>query len=318
MTMKHLEFALNGDKRIKLFVVSVIVLVLSFVIASLVGSIPIALVAKALANGQSVDAYLSDMASSGLSQNMLFALMVLPLVFAFFVLLFLIKAFHKWSFTQIVNGTNKIRWNHVWVGAGVWAALSIISLAVEYMLHPADFTLQFDISTFIPLVLLSLILLPFQTSFEELAFRGYLAQTVGNLTRNRWWVLIIPSLVFGLLHISNPEVAEFGIALMLPQYIIMGAIMGLTSILDDGIEVALGIHAANNIFASLFITHSSSALQTPALFSVADIDPVGSLISTVLFGVVSIAVFHKLYGWKFSVMNRRIEEVADTGSCQAQ
>jgi len=36
--------------------------------------------------------------------------------------------------------------------------------------------------------------------------------------------------------------------------------------MDDGIEVAMGAHTANNIFLCIFVTNSSSALQTSALY----------------------------------------------------
>ena len=53
----------------------------------------------------------------------------------------------------------------------------------------------------------------------------------------------------------------------MPDYFIIGLTLGLMSLLDDGIETAMGVHAANNIFDSLFITSKNSALQTPALLT---------------------------------------------------
>ena len=44
-------------------------------------------------------------------------------------------------------------------------------------------------------------------------------QGIGILARNRWAPLLITSLIFGLMHYFNPEVSEYGAAVMLPQYI---------------------------------------------------------------------------------------------------
>ena len=108
-----------------------------------------------------------------------------------------------------------------------------------------------------------------QTTCEEYGFRGYLAQGIGSWMRNRWAVLIITSVAFGLMHSANPEVEEYGYGIMMAQYITMGLILGVVTLLDDGIEVAMGIHAA--------------------------------------VGVVAVVILARIYKWRFGVMNERIE-----------
>lgn len=307
--MKHLEIALGKGNQIWKYI---IVLVVSFVAANIIGAIPllIAIFVHSVQNGGNIMESGTDMSaliSSGMSPNLIFLLMLIPFVVAFFVLIAMIKVFHKRSWKETINGTNKLRWKHFFWGAAFWFILSLASLGIQYFLTPEDFELQFNISAFIPLVIISLLFLPIQTGYEELAFRGYMAQGVGALTKNRWLVLIIPSVLFGLMHAANPEVKEFGFWIMIPQYIMMGALLGVVSILDDGIELAMGIHAANNIFASLFITHSSSAFQTPAIFMAKEVNPEGGLIEITIASILLIAFFYKKYNWKFSVMNKKIE-----------
>ena len=50
----------------------------------------------------------------------------------------------------------------------------------------------------------------------------------------------------------------------LPQYILMGLILGFVAVKDDGMELSLGLHMANNIIAAITITSDSSTLQTHA------------------------------------------------------
>ena len=50
-------------------------------------------------------------------------------------------------------------------------------------------------------------------------------------------------------------------------------IFGIITILDDGIEAAMGAHTANNIFLCIMVTNKSSALQTPALYEQHNIYP---------------------------------------------
>jgi membrane protease YdiL (CAAX protease family) len=41
---------------------------------------------------------------------------------------------------------------------------------------------------------------------------------------------------------------------MMPQYVLFGLVFGIITVLDDGIEAAVGAHAANNIFLCIMVT----------------------------------------------------------------
>ncbi|EGV44853.1 CPBP family intramembrane metalloprotease [Bizionia argentinensis JUB59] len=77
--------------------------------------------------------------------------------------------------------------------------------------------------------------------------------------------LLITSLVFGLLHIANPEVAQLGYVVMV-YYIGTGLFLGVMTLMDDGLELALGFHAANNLFTALLVTADWTAFQTHSVF----------------------------------------------------
>jgi uncharacterized protein len=38
---------------------------------------------------------------------------------------------------------------------------------------------------------------------------------------------------------------------MMPQYVFFGIVFAVLTMIDDGIEIAIGAHAANNIFLSV-------------------------------------------------------------------
>jgi len=305
--MKYLECALEKGNQFWKYIV---ILVVSFLAASFLGSIPLLVVIslKAAQAGKPDFVFnLSNLGEIGISTNLQLFLLMLPLALGLFILLCLVGLVHRRSYKEIINGTNKVRWNRFFAGAACWGVLMLISYIVEYIIDPSNFSLQFDLSSFIPLLFISLIMIPLQTSFEELSFRGYLAQGIGALTKNRWLVVLIPSIFFGLLHYDNPEVKEYGFLLMMPQYILFGAIFGLISVLDDGIELAMGVHAVNNVFLSLFVTHSSAAFQTAAVFSVKQVNPYMELVVLIISGAALVAFFYKKYNWSFSVLNKKIE-----------
>jgi len=310
--MKFLESAFHPKVSLWYYI---LVIFLAFAAANTIGATPLGLVLSYAIwkNGISnidPNTNLMDPAIYGISSNVFLFFALFCFVIGFVTLILLIKAFNKKSFQYVINGTQRIRWKRIMWGAGVWAFVLAVYTAIDYMINPENFVLQFNFAAFIPLLFISLLLIPIQTSFEELAFRGYLTQGIAGATRNRWWALVIPSLVFGLIHCFNPEVSAHGFWLTMPNYILFGVLFGLTSILDDGIEIALGIHAANNIFLSLFVTNPDSALRTNAIFEQQSIEPAKDLIGFIITGILVFLFFYKKYHWNWKIMNQKVEETS--------
>lgn len=84
---------------------------------------------------------------------------------------------------------------------------------------------------------------------------------------------MIPAVIFALIHSFNPKVKEFGFWTSMPGYLTFGLVFGIASVLDDGIEVAIGAHSINNVLSSIFVTSKSSVLQTPALLLQKEVEP---------------------------------------------
>lgn len=310
--MKHLERALDGQNQFWKYLVNFIV---SFVSSNLIGAIPlVAVIAfKTYQNGGVIAPNpnnVADLSVYGISTNFGLLLLMIPFIFGLLSVILLLKPLHKRSLTEVVNGTMTIRWKRFFYGAGIWLLLSILYLIVDHtIIDPTNYVLQFDIKTFIPLVFISLILIPFQTTFEEILFRGYLGQALAGWTKNRWLVIIVPALLFGLMHITNPEVKEYGFWATMPQYVFFGLIFGLITVLDDGIELAMGVHAANNIFFSLFITNKSSVLQTAAVFNQQQMKPYKETLMLAVLGVILIFILAKKYHWNFGILNKKVESL---------
>lgn len=141
-------------------------------------------------------------------------------------------------------------------------------------------------------------MIPIQTSVEELIFRGYLMQGFGLLAKNRWFPLLMTSLIFGLLHLGNPEVAKMGYITMV-YYISTGLFLGILVLMDDGLELSLGFHAANNLFTALLVTSDWTAFQTYSILKEVSKPEVGLEIVFPVFIVFPILlfVFAKKYNW---------------------
>ncbi|MDR0681246.1 MAG: CPBP family intramembrane metalloprotease [Dysgonamonadaceae bacterium] len=301
--MKFLEHAFNQPNQFWRYL---LVFVGAFLGGQIIGSIPLMCVAmaKSLSSGVVSDPNpIVNLMELGISKNLLLFLIMLAPLTSLIATILLIKLLHKSSFSETVNGTKKLRIRRMISGAVVWGILMAAYLLIDNLINPDNYILQFDLSKFIPLFLISLVFIPLQTTSEELLFRGYLAQGIAGWTKNRWLALFIPALVFGLTHAFNPEVGTFGFWQTMPQYILFGLIFGLIAILDDGIELAIGMHAVNNVFLSLFTTNAASALQTDAVFEQINIHPGKETVVLVLSGIITIAYFAWKYKWNFKILN---------------
>jgi membrane protease YdiL (CAAX protease family) len=223
--------------------------------------------------------------------------MLIPFVVGLAAFVILVKPLNGRAIMTVINGTGNFRWNRFFISAGIWIAVSALYLLINIKLDPENFSLNNVSATLIPLIIISVILIPFQAAFEEVLFRGYLMQGFTVILRNRLFPLVMTSVLFGLMHSLNPEVEEFGFLIMIPQYILFGLIFGIITILDDGIESAIGIHTANNAFLCIMVTNKSSALQTPAIWVQHTIHPWAELVAMILMGTIVILVLGKIFKW---------------------
>jgi uncharacterized protein len=185
-----------------------------------------------------------------------------------------LRLLHKRPLMSILNPSGKLAWKRVFVSAGLWFGLAGLSDLLLSLIDPVNYVWTFDFAKFAPYFILAIILIPIQTSTEEMIFRGYLAQWMSRYSRRLWVPLVIPSLVFMLLHGLNPEVLTYGAWLTLPFYFGIGLLLGYITLRSGGLELAIGLHAANNLYAALMVTFPSSALPSPALFTIQRYDPV--------------------------------------------
>jgi uncharacterized protein len=268
--------------------------------ASVIGQIPIsvAVVVKLLADGKSIATLSQDDLMQTLEKNLTLFL----LLFSFFVALigiyFVVRLIHKQRFIDIITTRVHIDWKRFFFAFGIWGVFQTVMIFISYYLAPEDFIWNFKLNQFLILAVIAIVMIPIQTSVEELVFRGYLMQGFGLLAKNRWFPLVLTSVIFGTLHIANPEVAKMGY-ITLVYYIGTGFFLGILTLMDDGLELSLGFHAANNLVAALLITSDWSAFQTYSVFKDISEPSAGLEIITpvlVIFPML-LFIFSKKYKW---------------------
>ena len=246
--------------------------------------------------------------------NIAFVLMIIPLSIGFFVVLFWSKIVLGQDIKNLTTARSKVDWKRIFFSFFLWGFLSVLVVFIDYFVNPENYVFNFNLSKFLPFIILSIILIPLQTSFEEYLFRGQLMQGLGILSKNKWFSLLVTSVLFGIMHAANPEVEKLGYLIMV-YYIGTGLFLGIITLMDDGLELALGFHAANNLFTALLVTSDWTAFQTHSILK--DIsEPSAGL--TILFPVfvlfpMFLFIFSKKYNWTnwkeklFGKINNSIE-----------
>lgn len=237
--------------------------VVSLIVGQVIGVIP--LLVLMFAKGKLDDSVLSNPAALGVSTNTFFVLMLLPFIVGFLLLWLFIRFVHKKRFIVSLTAFERFDWKKLWFAFGLWMLFSVVIELISYGINPSNYEFNYKGSSFWILLVLSVTLLPIQTSFEELLFRSYLMQGIGMIKPYRMIPFVVTSVAFGLMHIANPEVGEYGNVILI-SYIGIGFLLGLLTILSDSMEFALGLHAANNIYSAVFVGFKSSALPTDTLF----------------------------------------------------
>ncbi|MEV5897038.1 CPBP family intramembrane glutamic endopeptidase [Nonomuraea fuscirosea] len=94
---------------------------------------------------------------------------------------------------------------------------------------------------FLPLIIVILLLVPFQAAAEEYMFRGWFMQAMGAHMRNPIWAILIGSALFASLHAYSwaglVDVFAFGV------------VMAWLAVRTGGLEAPIALHVVNNVVA---------------------------------------------------------------------
>ena len=230
--------------------------------------------------------------------NVFFILAIGPLVAGLFIILGWVYLVHGQSLTSLTTSRKKVDWKRVLFAFLLWSGITALMIFGDILMSPEDYVFNFKPIPFLILVIMAVILVPLQTSFEEYMFRGHLMQGLGIMAKNRWVPLIITSILFGIMHAANPEVGKLGYGIMI-FYIGTGFFLGILTLMDEGLELALGFHAANNLTAALLVTADWTAFQTNSIYKDVSEPTFGwdILIPVLVIYPILLWVFSKKYGW---------------------
>lgn len=232
------------------------------------------------------------------NKNVILIENLIPFVILLVVLFLFVRFLHQRSISSLITSRTKVDWKRITFAFFFWLLISIGVIIIGVYFDAEGLVWNFKPVPFFTLLIISFLLLPLQTSLEELLFRGYLMQTLGYFAKNRWVPLIFTSALFGLMHYFNPEVEKLGAGIMV-YYIGTGLLFGIVTLMDEGTEIALGMHAANNIIAATVITSNWAAFQTDALYLDTSEPSLGwdVYLPVLIIYPIVLFIFSKKYGW---------------------
>ena len=159
----------------------------------------------------------------------------------------LIRVLHQMRPRWLTSVMPKIRWRYFFICFGL-AVVALVAQVIVGMLVPES--ANPDVATgvnpvtgtTIALAVVILLTTPLQAAGEEFAFRGYLMQAVGSLTRSRWVALLATALLFAMAHGFQNFPLFF-------DRFMFGLIAGWLVIRTGGLEAGIAMHVLNNYLA---------------------------------------------------------------------
>ncbi len=291
----------TGNNTFGMYAFTIILMIVGYLGFGAILTIP--LLSRALENG-------ATMAQITENSNMLFNSDVVKLdrniilliqfgLFVFGAIGFYagIKFLHKKTLTSVLTGFQKFRFKRFWFAFAVWGILVSAAVAVKYFSSPGNMVFDLQLPGFLFSLVLMVIFMPIQTGIEEVIFRGYLIQGLSQIFKSGIIPLAITSLLFGLAHMSNPEVQAYGWPIMLTYFVFFALFMGALTLLDEGLELAFGIHFANNIVSSILVNSQDSVIKPYSVFTEKTSNPYIEIALWFCMALITFGIFWKRYRW---------------------
>ncbi|MFL2624928.1 MAG: CPBP family intramembrane metalloprotease [Flavobacteriales bacterium] len=233
-----------------------------------------------------------------ISKNLRFFLLLLTFVLTVPGILLVVNKLHDLPIMSIISKRKKIDYNRILFAFTIAGTIISLSVLIGYYLSPENYELNFKLKEFLILTIIAILFVPIQTSVEEIVFRGYLMQGFGHWLNSRFMALFLTSTIFGFLHFFNPEINKLGNSFII-LYIISSFTFGIMTLMDEGLELAMGFHAGNNLFIALLLTADWTVFNTDSLLIDISDPKIGLtdfIVPLILYPLI-LLIFSKKYSW---------------------
>ena len=211
------------------------------------------------------------------------------------------RLLHKKTLTQVTTGRTSFDYSRVLLAAIALLCVASIVLLLYRLIPGVEVTFQAQsLREFLPLVLAVLIFVSIQSGAEEVFFRGYIMQGLSLLTRNRLFLALSTAFLFTVPHLAtNTDLKVIDVVVLSLVIMPPGILLAAMTLLDGGIELAVGFHAMQNIFNKLVLNLEVGRASSSSLFA-ADADQLAVLFIYfvhILGLVLALLILNLRYKW---------------------
>jgi uncharacterized protein len=223
----------------------------------------------------------------GWTKDIFLNYLVVNLTFVFFILSIwlAVRFIHERPFLSLITPFTRFDGKRALLGFGCWTCITAVITIVDSLVHPGLYQVSFQWPGWLWFALSGIVLTTIQASTEEIFFRGYLLQSFARKVHSKAILVILSGLVFAVPHFFNPEMNS-GFVLLALFYFGFGVFLTLVTLKDNRLELAIGIHSANNLFSVIIANYKESALPSISIFTSGAIEPLFNLISFLIGAVV--------------------------------
>lgn len=233
-------------------------------------------------------------------KNLYIALNLSVYIFLLGIFVVVFKLLHRRSILSLITARKKFDWMRFWFSFGSWGALLMIMLLSSVFYSPEKFEWNFKPIAFLNFFLICVALMPFQVLFKVILIRGYLLQTLITLVKKPWISLVITIIFYTIfMYFSNKKMVTLAGNEIFIRYMATSFFIGFIIILDDGIEIILGMSLISSLLSALFVTSKKLSFQPDSiLIKDGDINVFILVYATVfLLYPLYFYFLKKMYGW---------------------
>ncbi len=248
--------------------------------------------------GALIFAYAAGIAFSGkLEPWQSFFVSFIQFVPCLIAVIYAVKLFGRNPLT-VVTSESKFSFKNLRFGIVSWMTVLGIGTLISWAADPSSLRFTFNISSFLPALVVLLVLLPIQVSAEELFFRGFIPQSLSRTRMSEGLIVVISALIFAAPHLLNPEASSQPIWSLI-AYSAMGFGWLIAAKWVGGLEIAIGAHFANNFFALVIVGYENSVVSPSSIWIGPEAQMQSSAIALWITVGIWLLVVRKLSAKKF-------------------
>ncbi len=168
---------------------------------------------------------------------------------------FSMRWLYKRSMGTTFGPTGRVAWSGFRQGLSIATAFAVLSTIIAWGSVGAPVWLDLNLAVWAGFGLIAVPLIYFQSSAEEMMFRGLILQQMSVRFGAFWAWALVPSILFGLLH-WNPAGYGAAVWFVLGITTLTALIFAMVTAATGNLGLAMGLHFGLNLFALLLIAPS--------------------------------------------------------------